>query len=133
MPRSIGRARRPKARYGMILLAGVVLVALLVAARLAAARFAWWKETSFAGIVLRKEARDRATNDALDEADAVGRPAQCRFYLELREGEETGTHEVTLSVFRKVAPGDEVRKEAGTWRWEHVPGSERGVDSERST
>ena len=113
--------------YGPALLAALVLVGLLVVGRMAKATFEWWKKAAFSGQVVGKEARSRATGQPVHDATAIKQAAKCRFYLRIRSGEKTRTHEVARKVYQAARLGDHADKRAGTYECQLVPGaSEEG-------
>ncbi|MFP4058056.1 MAG: hypothetical protein ACLF0G_14400 [Candidatus Brocadiia bacterium] len=107
--------RRRKPRYTLIVLAGLVLVGVLVAAKLATRKFAWWKEASFRGIVVARQAEWRESGEAAEAAEALQHPDRCDFYLEIEADHETRRHRVVPSLFREAREGSFVAKRAGTW------------------
>jgi len=124
---SLARREQPRrssrARYGPAIISGVALIALLTVGRMARSKFEWWQQAAFSGVVVGKEARSRTTGEPVGEAAVLKSPSQCRFYLFVRGQEGVSTHEVVLKLFATARAGDLVAKDAGTYKWECVPGA----------
>ena len=126
---SIGRRR---AKWITALLACMVVVSIMVAGRLAMRKFAWWEQTSFDGRVAGKEARTRDGGELVADEAAIRTPAEHQFFLHIAGEDGTRTHEVTVGMYERVAPGDRAIKEAGRLQGRRVPASEVRPASRRA-
>ena len=114
--------RRPRISWKNLILGALVLFGGLAYLHFASRKFAWWKQAAFAGTVVGKEARSRATDAAVPNAVALELPARHRFFLQIADGEGTTTaREVVVSAFRQTRVGDRVDKKPGSYTLRRAP------------
>ena len=123
--RDRGGVRRRRISWTNAILAGLVVFGALGYLHFAGRKFAWWKQASFAGEVVGREACARDSDERVPDATALAQPTRHRFFLQIRDVDgETTAHEVVVSVYRKARVGDEIEKATGSYAVRRVPAAE---------
>jgi len=114
-PIRIRRPRPSRLHYGPLLIAAAVMVALLVFAKMATARFQWWKDAAFEGKVVAKQAIVASSGTPAQPDAALQAPSKHRFFLKLHHGGTVSAHEVIPKLFLRARIGNLVIKRRGSY------------------